>query len=290
MTDGTPIIIRKKKSAVVHRHHGGSWKVAYADFVTAMMAFFMVMWIMGLSDDTRTQIQGYFNDPVGFMKAIPRTKTVVAPPALSAPRPGEAVGGGMSATEEERATEIKKEIDEAVQSEVRLAELQRHVQTELVAEGLQIELVEATGAVFFETGSANIRPPARQLIAEIAPILSASGRKMVIEGHTDAAPFPGANYDNWNLSSDRANALRRALLSAGVPAAQIAEIRGFGDTRLKRPAEPLHFSNRRVTLLLPFDFSRPRSVEMPAESMRNGIHGVFREPTGIAPAPPEIRP
>jgi chemotaxis protein MotB len=289
MTDGTPIIIKKKKVHGGHAHHGGSWKVAYADFVTAMMAFFMVMWIMGLSDDTRTQIQGYFNDPVGFMRSMPRSRTVVAPTSAIAPRPGESVGGGRTVAEQVEAQDLKEKIETALAT-AELAELKMHVQTEIVPEGLRIELVEAAGAVFFETGSARIRPQAKELIADIAPLLARSGRKMIIEGHTDAAPFPSSSYDNWNLSADRANSLRRSLIECGVGGDRIDEIRGFADTRLKLPKEPLHFSNRRVTLLLPFDFERPRSVELPSEQLKKDIQGVFLTPTGIEPTPPQIRP
>ncbi len=280
MNDGTPIIIKKKKAAP-HAHHGGSWKVAYADFVTAMMAFFMVLWIMGLSDDTRTQIQGYFNDPHGFMKTLQRSTSVVSlpgvPPMTRKDRPNQTI------EDQQRVEVVKRQIEnELHRDDTNPQSLSQYVDVQVTGEGLRIDFVETLGAVFFENGKAEIRPKARALIKRLAPILTQSHRTVVIEGHTDARPYPGTGYTNWDLSSDRANAMRRLLVQDGVAQHQIVEVSAYADTRLRVPENPNHFSNRRVTLLLPYE---KRMVEetLPAETMDEKIHT-------LAPAKPNIHP
>ncbi|MBI1757139.1 MAG: OmpA family protein [Fimbriimonas ginsengisoli] len=288
MNEGTPVIIKRKKGHEGQAHHGGSWKVAYADFVTAMMAFFMVMWIMGLSDQTRAQIQGYFNDPIGFMKNMPRSKSIInlqGPPPKPSPTPSIQQ---PKIEEEKRLRELQKELDKQIEADPNLGSLMKQVEMTVTQEGLQIELVENTGAVFFESGSAVIRPLAQRLIAQIAPVLAKSGRKMVIEGHTDASPYPSTSYTNWDLSADRANALRRALEADGVGESQVMQVRGYAATKLKKPEDPLHFSNRRVTVLLPFRDVNEPVVDLPKGAFDTDRQGAFRDPVQIAPNAPIV--
>lgn len=284
MSETTPIIVKKKKVQAAG-HHGGSWKVAYADFVTAMMAFFMVMWIMGMSAETRSMVAGYFNDPFGFIKNPPKSKSPFATPGSPTPKPGNGKGTSESkqSVEQVKLKEVESEFKKAMSADPELAELSRHVEITMTEEGLRIELVEAAGAVFFETGKDVIRPIALKLIARIAPILTRSGRNIVIEGHTDSAQYSSLAYNNWDLSADRAQALRRALSFGGVPLKQFTEIRGYADTHLKNPSDPLHFSNRRVTLMLPFSKTAAVIDNLPREHLREAIQGVFRQDIGIAP-------
>jgi chemotaxis protein MotB len=267
MAHDQPVIIIKKKKAHGHGHHGGSWKVAYADFVTAMMAFFMVMWILGLSDDSKSQISGYFNDPFGYSKSSPLVRNIVKFPGVPV----------TSGRVEKQTADLKKQdqkaiatVQTALEKKIRQALLEgktgsgasavpgslkallEHIDVTVTDEGLRIEFLEDHGAVFFDSGSAVLRREAIVVLKELAPILEASGRVLTIEGHTDARPYgSGAGYDNWDLSQDRANAMRRALVGGGLDIAQIGEVTGFADKRPKIPTEPLNPLNRRVSILLP---------------------------------------
>jgi chemotaxis protein MotB len=287
MTDGTPIIIKKKKVHGGHAHHGGSWKVAYADFVTAMMAFFMVMWIMGLSQDTRAQIQGYFNDPLGFIKNEPKTSVNISPKGNPSTKQGAARRDGDDPikAEQMKVVKMRKDLEAAMQKESDLQDLSKFVTITETPDGLLIEFVESKWKTFFQSGSAVIEPEAQKLFALLAPILAKSGRKMVVEGHTDAQPYPSATYTNWDLSSDRANAFRRALQAGGVTYQQILAVKPYAETRLRDPQHPLDASNRRVSLLLPkgdptADLPRDALVAKPGP----GPKGVFVLPDPVVRA------
>lgn len=291
MNEGTPIIIKKKKGHGEHGHHGGSWKVAYADFVTAMMAFFMVMWIMGLSDSTRAQIQGYFNDPIGFDKTMQKSRAVInVNPVPPQGKKDTDITKEMSQEDRKDVSDIQKKFDRALESsdDNSIKDLVKQVETTITNEGLQIEFVENTGAVFFESGSAVIRPEAAKLFAKVAAVLGKSGRKMIIEGHTDSTPYPSASYTNWDLSSDRALALRKLLVADGVSDKQVLQVRGYADTKLKRPDDPTHFSNRRVTVLLPFRDITDPMLDLPKEEFEHERQGVFRQPVNVAPDTPDL--
>lgn len=286
MAEGTPIIIKKKKGHGGHGHHGGSWKVAYADFVTAMMAFFMVMWIMGLSDSSKAQVSGYFNDPSGFMKSMPRSNNILnirtGPPRMSdntnrgtgthGPKDGEA--GANEAEELQKvAGEVNKAVGQQALSDVQVKFMLEHLEATLTDEGLRIEMMESAGNVFFETGSAAIRPQARKLIETIGRIIVRSGRKVVLEGHTDARPYSGKGYDNWNLSTDRALSLCRALRGSGVTEKQFMMVRGMAATNLRNPKNPLDPTNRRVSILLPYGERLNPGQYTPKEQAKQEITG-----------------
>ncbi len=286
MNEGTPVIIKKKKVHGHAAHHGGSWKVAYADFVTAMMAFFMVMWIMGLSDQTRAQIQGYFNDPLGFTKNQPKSTQVIRIPGSPNSRPGNSnvAGNTQVKTEQVAARHLESEVQKAVEAEAKKSpELRAQIEgieISLTGEGLQIEFIEK-GNVFFELGSAKIRPQAKPVIARIAAVLAKSKHPLSIDGHTDARPYLGgpAGYDNWDLSADRANSMRRELTADGILQNRFLQIRGNASRKLKRPEDPYHFSNRRVCVLLPYQSD-------PQEPEHFSVPGALEKPVNVAPVPP----
>ncbi len=289
MSEGTPIIIKKKKVSG-HGHHGGSWKVAYADFVTAMMAFFMVMWIMGMSDSTRSMVQGYFNDPKGFIKNPPKSRTPFAIPGSPQPRQGkggDSKGESLKA-ETEAAKKIETSLEKAITSDPSLRSLFKNMDMSITEEGLRIEFMEASGSVFFETGKATIRPDALRLVSKVAPLLAKAGRALIIEGHTDAMPYAGGGYDNLDLSADRAKAMKHALQAGGMPTKLFSQVRGYGATKLRKPGDPLDFSNRRVTVLIPFHIVSDSSIDLPADAIREQVQSVFRRPVEIAPPPPNI--
>ncbi len=268
--DATPIIIKKKK-AHGHAHHGGSWKVAYADFVTAMMAFFMVMWIMGLSDDTRAQIQGYFNDPMGF-KSPSRSKLVIAPKTIMSHKPGSGASGTLKSNmpfEDDHKTlrELGDRMLKQMSSDPTLKLAIQNVKIEVTDQGLRIEFMEDRN-FFFETGSAVIKPKALKVIKFVGAKLAASGRKMSIEGHTDTVPFGGDPWGNLKLSTERARSLGAALGDAGVNYNRVTDMAGKGDTMLKDPAHPTSGVNRRVTILLPYEAPLTATITKPKDDVR----------------------
>lgn len=287
MSEHPQIIIRKKKSHGGHAHHGGSWKVAYADFVTAMMAFFMVMWIMGLSDSDKAQIQGYFNDPLGFMKNPPSSRTVISFKD-TVPRPGDGTSDTPHEREKSDAQTDGKKLAEAIAGVKGLHDLQENVEISLTHEGLQIEFRESAKIGFFESGSAILRPEAKKLIAHIAPNFAKSRSPICIAGHTDAKPYSSTAYNNWDLSVARAAALRRELQADGVPPHQFKRIEGLADTQLRFPSRPYDPGNRRVTILLPFEHHAGDEAEMPTSGMRRSVRGVSPGGVGIALRSPDV--
>ncbi|MBC8065364.1 MAG: OmpA family protein [Chlorobia bacterium] len=281
----TPIIIKKKKVHGGHAHHGGSWKVAYADFVTAMMAFFMVMWIMGLSDETRAQIQGYFNDPLGFVKNQPKVKLNISPPGSpnSGKGPGAGQGTDPNVGEEQALRKIKSTITEKMKSDADLSKILDYVEIEVTKEGLRIELVESTVATFFQSGNATILPQGLRFVKRIGPLLAETKRPIIIEGHTDAEPYLSDTYNNWDLSADRAKSMLHALQNAGVSKKQFDGISGLADTKLKRPDKPFDVANRRVSLLLPFKKPVGSVKDLPREEFEERLKAASAEPVVISP-------
>ncbi|MCW5937100.1 MAG: OmpA family protein [Fimbriimonadaceae bacterium] len=293
MQEATPIIIKKKK-VQGHGHHGGAWKVAYADFVTAMMAFFMVMWIMGMSQETRDVIQGYFRDPAGFMKNPPKLSVNVGPEGGTLRSPMGQAGAADKEKEEVAVMRaIRDQIEQAAESDPASRKLleSKGVEVKLTPDGVIVELTEneQNSEVFFKLGRAEVRPAAREILAKIAPILAKTGREMVVDGHTDARPLPTANYDNFDLSHDRANAVRRLLRSGGVPEEQFLAVRGFAARQPRRPEDPNHFSNRRVSILIPYSFKQATIAGLPADVSRESVEGVFRVPKPAGPDAVDLR-
>jgi chemotaxis protein MotB len=284
--DGTPIIIKRKK-AHEHAHHGGSWKVAYADFVTAMMAFFMVMWIMGLSDQTRSQVAGYFNDPMGYSKTPPLSRNIVNLQGTQTPKAGQSKAPGTEQIQSENKIESGiKEALKAVPKE--LQHFGKAVDVTTSAEGLRIEFQETRGTIYFETGSAQLTPDARNFIAALAPRLSRINHVMSFEGHTDARPYPGAAYDNFDLSTDRARSLKRELQQDGLPRKMLSSLAGYGDTKLKIPSHPYAAENRRVSIFIPYKENKEAKMDITEDQIKADLKGDLRPP-GITPNPPDLQ-
>jgi len=243
-----PVIIVKKKKGGHGGHHGGAWKVAYADFVTAMMAFFLVMWLVNQSQDVKNSVQAYFQDPGIFEHEGGRS-----PIASGAGLVGNGNGGTQndvaSATAAlERAAQAIKEKIKAIPG---FKNLEEHIEVKVTAEGLRIELQEGGQDTFFDSGSSAVKGQTREVLRVIARELAALPQGIAVEGHTDAAPFGRDRaYTNWELSADRANAARRIMEEAGMPATHVKAIRGFADTVLRTPAEPFNPRNRRVSIVV----------------------------------------
>ncbi|MFN8179819.1 MAG: flagellar motor protein MotB [bacterium] len=239
-------IIIKKKVAAHDDHHGGAWKVAYADFVTAMMAFFLVMWLISQGPDVKESVAAYFADPIGFnQKAAAGSGMMPGAPSLSVEAPPEE--GDVESQLQQKAQEIQRELEKLDDFQ----EIEKLVVITVGPEGLRIQLQEADDATFFGLGSAKLSDRGTQALQAIAKVIAPLDYGLVLEGHTDSKPYPGkSGYSNWELSADRANAARRTLEESGVAASRLKSIRGYADTRLRFPENPLEPRNRRIEILV----------------------------------------
>ncbi len=265
--DDRPIIIVKKVSG--HGgHHGGAWKVAYADFVTAMMAFFLVMWILGLSQEQKQSIAAYFQDPIGFMKSHGGGRSPISmgrDPSGRQPALLPSLNSIMNkAGDGERFKAAKEEIEKMIAKAPEFAKIKDLVEVKISEDGLRVELIESREPVFFETGSANIRPETVKLLHVIGKELAGMPNNVAIEGHTDSRPYASGEegYSNWELSADRANAARRAIAST-LRQGQIDRVAGLADTKLRVPADPYHYSNRRISVLVEAAAMQPGAADQP---------------------------
>ena len=251
---GKKIVIVKKKVAGGHGHHGGSWKVAYADFVTAMMAFFMVMWILGMDDRTKSAIEGYFSNPVGYRKGYGAGSSPIAVGSTITNIQRTPLRLVVRANEEKTFEAMRERIAAKLAANDSLAKFNAEVEVIVTREGLRIELIESgTGDVYFPIGSARMKAATALVLQLIGSELATISHPIVLEGHTDAARYgPEATYTNWELSADRANAARRVLEASGVGQGRLVEVRGYADKRLRVPDDPTAPANRRISLLLPF--------------------------------------
>ncbi len=222
--------------------HGGAWKVAYADFVTALLALFIVLWLMTASSRVKQSVAGYFHDPRGY------AKTLGAGPAGS--------GEGLL-VQERNVGDVKAALEQAMRQMPELKKIKDNVGFSVTGEGLRIDLLETEQGLFFVTGQPGPTPAGERLLGLLAEQISKIPNSVVIEGHTDAQPFrdaaPLAGYTNWELSTDRANTARRLLMANGVSPEKIAEVRGFADKKLFRPGNPQDPRNRRVSVVVKFE-------------------------------------
>jgi chemotaxis protein MotB len=248
-----PIIIIKKKGG--HGgHHGGAWKVAYADFVTAMMALFIVLWLMNTSKPIQVAISGYFKDPSGNGKQTGNTLN--------------GTGEKVEPTKEDMA-KLKEELQKSIQSIVDLDKLKNNIEITLTPEGLRIELLESERGTFFKSGSATLNQSGQDIVKLLAVELGKVPNLISVEGHTDSKPYTGKNsYSNWELSSDRANAARRLMQQSGLRGDQISQVRGFADQRLRNLKDPLDPSNRRVSIIVQYLTTNSDEAKPPAKDAK----------------------
>ncbi|HTV03596.1 MAG TPA: flagellar motor protein MotB [Luteitalea sp.] len=248
MSNHAPVIIVKKKKGGHGGHHGGAWKVAYADFVTAMMAFFLVMWLVNQPQDVKDAVAGYFKDP-GIFEYEGGRSPIASGAGLVGNGNGSGSGDVQSATASlERAAE---RIKEQIKSIPGFKNLEDQVEVKVTAEGLRIELQEGGQDTFFDSGSAHVKGETQQVLKVIAKELASLPQSIAVEGHTDAAPMGRDRaYTNWELSADRANAARRIMEAAGLPPTHVKAVRGFAATILRTPDEPFNPRNRRVSIVV----------------------------------------
>ena len=245
----TPVrIIIKKKKGHGGGAHGGAWKVAYADFVTAMMALFIVLWIVGQSSSVKQSISAYFKDPGVFTSSkyggiLPDAqKTTSVPVAPGLP--------DTAAIEMEKMKAEAAKIESAISHTPEFKKFIDKVHLTVTKEGLRIDLVEESEGLFFDIGKAQVKPETVKLLKVIATHLAAMPNGVAVEGYTDARPYVRSGYSNWDLSTDRANSARKVMEENGLRKGQIVQVRGFADRNLRVPDKPLDFSNRRVSILL----------------------------------------
>jgi len=244
--------------------------VAYADFVTAMMAFFMVMWILGMDDKTKQAVEGYFANPVGYKKGYGAGSSPLATGASIGTVQKQSTMRLMVRSQEKQAfEETRKAIADKLAESDSLRKLKAVVDVTVGIDGLRVELVESTrGDVYFPSGSARVNPATMLVLQLVGAELARLRHSVVIEGHTDAARYTvDASYGNWELSADRANAARRILEAAGVEPARVREVRGYADTQLRVPGDPLAPANRRISILLPFSEDPTEGKVANAESL-----------------------
>jgi len=246
MDGSRPIIIIKKKAAHAG-HHGGAWKVAYADFVTAMMALFIVLWLLNTSKPVREAVAGYFRDPAGTANKIGTSKAGVAPNV---------------ATTKDDMPKLKEELEKAIRRIPNFDKLRNQIEITITPEGLRIELLESETGTFFELGQPEPNGNGKELLAVLAQELGKLPNHLLIEGHTDSKAYTGRReYGNWELSADRANAARRLLQHNGVRADQVSQVRGYADQVLRKPDEPLAASNRRISVIVQNLEEKPEEPE-----------------------------
>ena len=232
-----PVIIIKKKSS--HGgHHGGAWKVAYADFVTAMMALFIVLWLLSTSEKVQKAVSAYFKDPTGNGKLMGSSMA--------------GVGESVSVTKDDMG-KLKDKLEQAMKAIPQFQQMKNNVELTVTNEGLRVELLENEKGMFFESGNAHPTDRGEELLVRLAAELGKLPNTLLIEGHTDAKPFSGdGTYTNWELSADRANSARRLMQANGLRAAQVAQVRGFADQHLRTPEDPTNASNRRISVIVKY--------------------------------------
>ena len=245
-----PIVI--KRSGGHGGHHGGAWKVAYADFVTAMMALFIVLWLMNSSKQIQQAVGGYFKDPTGTGKLAGATQSG---------------RGDQAAVAKDNMAKIKEELQTVIRKATDFEKLKNHIEITVTAEGLRIELMESEKGTFFESGRPEPTAYGREVLIAMANDIGKLPNKVSLEGHTDARPYAGlANYSNWELSTDRANASRRLMMQNGLREDQVAEVRGFADQRLRNPNNPADAANRRISLIVRYLEGQKPAEPAPATS------------------------
>jgi chemotaxis protein MotB len=266
-----PIIIKRVKKGG-HGAHGGAWKIAYADFVTAMMAFFLLMWLLGsTSEGDKKGIADYFNTPLkvalGGGSGSGDSSSIIKGGGEDISRSGGQVKRGdvQSATlnlqalkENQRQAEmarleaLREKVRAAIAANPRSQALMSQIRLDMTRDGLRIQIVDEKNRPMFDSGSAVVQPYMRDLLRDIGAVLAEVPNRLTLEGHTDAQPFSAGErgYSNWELSSDRANASRRELIVGGLPETKVLQVQGLASSNLIDPKDPKSPMNRRISIIV----------------------------------------
>ncbi|HZR65009.1 MAG TPA: flagellar motor protein MotB [Terriglobales bacterium] len=276
MEASRPVIIVKKK--VGHGgHHGGAWKVAYADFVTAMMALFIVLWLLNTSKPVREAIAGYFRDPAGTAGKL--GTSTEGPGAQFVPTP----------VPTDDMAKLKDQIEKTMQQLPNFDKLKDQIEIKITSEGLRIELLESATGTFFDLGNSDPNKNGKELLTLLAVELGKLPNKVSIEGHTDSKRFHRKGiYSNWELSTDRANAARRIMQENGLGDKQVAQVRGFADELLRKPDDPYDPSNRRISLIVQYQTKEDLEKAQTPDSLKK--FEAAAPPSEAAPAVESSKP
>lgn len=296
-----PIIIRRKK--VIHRHHGGSWKIALADFMTALMALFLVMWILSQAgQEQREAVSEYFRTPL--LTAITggdgsAQSTSVIPGGGPDPVHSDGERARIDLRTQTRPSEqqrrafrdLQQRIETAIDADPDLRQLRQQLRFDMTPEGLRIQLHDTEQRPMFSLGSDRVEPYMRDLLRTMAPLLNELPNDLSISGHTDSLAYLNGyrGYSNWELSSDRANASRRELVFGGLNPAKLLRVSGFADRVVMPETEASDPANRRIELLVLFPQVADR-IRSPG--VLNGVgmpSPISRQPAHQADGPPVER-
>ncbi|MGD9943433.1 MAG: flagellar motor protein MotB [Burkholderiaceae bacterium] len=269
-----PIVVKRIKKGGHGGHHGGAWKIAYADFVTAMMAFFLLMWLLGST--TKGDLQGiadYFSSPLkvammggtgaGDSSSVIKgggtdlTRTVGTERRGDMPDPHkkvnlQAMRAELRRVENARLTKLKAQVEEVITQNPRLADFRSQIKLDITSDGLRIQIVDEQNRPMFDIGSAVVKDYMRDLLREIGKVLNGVDNPVSISGHTDSAPYGSGQrgYSNWELSADRANASRRELVAGGIEENKIVRVIGLGPTVMYDAGNPRSPMNRRISIVV----------------------------------------
>ena len=318
-----PIIIKRIKKGGGHGHHGGAWKIAYADFVTAMMAFFLLMWLLGAT--TKGDLKGiadHFNTPLqvamlggsgsgdsssvirGGGEDLTRAAGQVKGGDIEQPKANlQALPEEMKKMNEAQARKVRALVEDAIERNPRLRELRSQVRIDVTPDGLRIQIVDDQNRPMFDSGSSVVKPYMRELLGEIAKALNEVDAKVTLTGHTDTSPFSGGErgYSNWELSADRANASRRELLAGGLDERKILRVMGLAAVVPFDQAAPGAPVNRRISIVVMNSMAERRvlsGTELASEieeferalSRMPGRGGIALPPPTVGPAPQSAVP
>lgn len=270
-----PIIVKRIKK-VSGGHHGGAWKIAYADFVTAMMAFFLLMWLLGSS--SKSQLEGiseYFKTPLkvalqggpaiaasdsllkntggrDLTKKQGQVKPIDGPKGKEKSVDIKDAKEALKKAEEAKLEQLKQKIEKAIEESETLSKFKDQLLLDITPDGLRIQVVDDQNRAMFQSSKAELEPYAKEILHEIGKMLNGVENKISISGHTDAAPYSTGNkgYSNWELSSDRANSSRRELISGGMDEAKLLRVVGLASASLFDKENPFNPSNRRISLIV----------------------------------------
>ncbi len=297
-----PIVVKKIKKGG-HGHHGGAWKVAYADFVTAMMAFFLLMWLLGsTSGEQRQAISDFFQNPsaiqgpggasTSMIKLGGAMNVVKGDVALKTQKRDQSDKDKKFAADEKRQLdELLEELKAAIENSEALKEFKDQLLLDITSEGLRIQIIDKENRPMFALGGDKLKPYTRDILHEIASTISVGPNRISITGHTDATPYSsrGKDYSNWELSTDRANAARRELLTGGMQADRIGRVVGLGSSVLFNKAEPNSPVNRRISIIV-LNRATEQDIGLPERQVDNSIISSAPAPdapiTPVAPVTP----
>ncbi|GAB2798068.1 flagellar motor protein MotB [Halomonas shantousis] len=296
--DRRPIIIKRKK--VMHGHHGGSWKIAYADFMTAMMALFLVLWILSSANENELRtIAEYFRTPIA-VALTGGDKNTASTSAIP--------GGGDDPThaegevrridtrlqtrpseEQQRLINLRQRLERIIEANPRLREMRSQLRIDMTQEGLRVQIVDTDKRPMFELGSDKLEPYMREILQAIAPVLNEMPNSISLSGHTDDIPYAGGErgYSNWELSADRANASRRELVASGLDAGKLLRVAGMGSRINLAETNPSDAVNRRISIIV---LDKRAAARIEAQSMMGSLPATAIVPQLETPELPAVEP